>query len=182
MSGAPFSVRASRSERILFVRFRLHPKQLLRQAWFRLRQLRDAPHAVAGGLAIGVFWGFTPLTGLKTLLSIFTAWITRCSKIPAVIAVTLHDILIPVWPIILRWEYDLGFWILNRPHRFPPKLGIGKIHMSELLQWKTLGVLWPTFVGSVVIGVPIALVTYWIVKWALERYESKHHRHLTPPA
>lgn len=182
MSGAHFSDSSYHFERSSFVKLRLHPKQLFLQAWTRLRQLRDAPHAVAGGLAIGIFWGFTPLTGLKTLLSIGTAWVSRCSKIPAVIAVTLHDILLPVWPIILRWEYDLGYWILNRPHRFPPRLGVGKIHMAELLQWKTLGVLWPTFVGSCIIGIPIALLTYWIVKVMLERYETKHHRHLTPPA
>ncbi|MDR3405758.1 MAG: DUF2062 domain-containing protein [Chthoniobacter sp.] len=164
------------------MKIRWNPKQFFLAAWTRLRQLRDAPHAVAGGVAIGVFWGFTPLTGLKTLLSIFTAWVSRCSKIPAVIAVSLHDVLLPVWPIFLRWEYQIGFWILNRPHHFPPKLGIGKIHIAQLFQWKMLDVLWPTFLGSFVIGIPIASLTYWIVKWMLERYETKHHRHLTPPA
>jgi uncharacterized protein (DUF2062 family) len=164
------------------VKIRWHPKQFILDSWTRLRQLRDAPHAVAGGLAIGIFWGFTPLTGLKTMLSIFTALVSRCSKIPAVIAVCLHDVLIPVWPIILRWEYELGYWIINRPHQFPPKLSINKIHLAELLQWKTLGVLWPTFVGSLVIGIPFALITYWSVKWSLEKYETKHHTHLTPPA
>jgi len=164
------------------VKIRWNPKKFLHETWTRLHQLRDAPHAVAGGVAIGVFWGFTPLTVLKTLLSIFTAWVARCSKIPAVIAVSLHDVLLPVWPIILRWEYEIGYWLVNRPHHLPPKLSIGKIHVAELFQWKTLGVLWPTVVGSCVIGIPIALLTYWVVKWMLERYEAKHHRHLTPPA
>ncbi|HSI13725.1 MAG TPA: DUF2062 domain-containing protein [Chthoniobacter sp.] len=164
------------------MKIRWNPKQFVHDMWMRLRQLRDAPHAVAGGVAIGIFWGFTPLTGLKTLLSIFTAWVTRCSKIPAVIAVSLHDVLVPVWPIILRWEYQIGYWIINRPHQFPPRLSVGKIHMSELFRWKTLEVLWPTFIGSLVIGIPIALICYFILKSTLERYETSHHRHLTPPA
>ena len=84
----------------------------------RLKQIRDRPRAVAGGVAVGMFWGFTPLLGLKTLLSILFAWMFRCSKISAVIAVSLHDLLTPIWPIILRWEYDFGFWILNHPHHF----------------------------------------------------------------
>jgi hypothetical protein len=42
--------------------------------------------------------------------------------------------------------------------------------------------LWPTLLGSCVIGTPIALLTYWTVKWMLERYEQSHHRHLQPPA
>src|SRR5438477_245934 len=70
------------------MKLRFDIKTFAKNTWSRLHQLRDAPHAVAGGVAIGIFWGFTPLTGLKTLLSIFFAWVLRCSKIPAVIAVT----------------------------------------------------------------------------------------------
>jgi uncharacterized protein (DUF2062 family) len=50
-----------------------------------------------------------------------------------------------------------------------------------LWHWKTLELLWPTFIGSCVIGAPLALVTYWILERLLERYERTHHRHLTPP-
>jgi uncharacterized protein (DUF2062 family) len=164
------------------VKLRWNPKKIVRECWTRLRQLRDAPHAVAGGVAIGLFWGFTPLTGLKTLLSIFTAWVLRCSKIPAVIAVSLHDVLLPVWPIILRWEYQIGYWLVNRPHQLPPKLKVSTIRMAQLFRWKTLEVLWPTFVGSLVLAIPVALITDWLMKWMLERYEKSHHRHLTPPA
>ena len=164
------------------VRLRWNPKKFFRDFWTRLRQLRDAPHAVAGGVAIGIFWGFTPLTGLKTLLSIFTAWVARCSKIPAVVAVALHDVLLPVWPVVLRWEYQIGYWLLSRPHQLPPKIAIGKIRLGALFHWKTLEVLWPTFLGSCVIGAPIALLAYCVVKWMLERYERSHHRQLKPPA
>jgi uncharacterized protein (DUF2062 family) len=45
------------------------------------------------------------------LLSIIFAWICRCSKLSAVLAVAFHDILTPIWPVVLRWEYQLGFWI-----------------------------------------------------------------------
>jgi hypothetical protein len=162
------------------VKLQLNPKRLLKESWAHLRQLRDAPHAIAGGVAIGIFWGFTPLTGLKTLFSIFTAWLFRCSKFPAVIAVAFHDILLPIWPVVLRWEYQLGFWILSSPHRFPPKLTINTLRVTELFQWKTLEVLWPTLLGSCLIGTPIALLCYWIVETLLERYETSHQRHLKP--
>lgn len=161
------------------VRLRWNPKQIFKDTWARLQDLRDAPHAVAGGVAIGIFWGFTPLTGLKTLLSMLSAWMLRCSKFPAVIAVALHDVLIPIWPIILRWEYQIGFWMLH--HQMPPRLSVGKLKLAELFHWKTLELIWPTFLGSCVIGLPCALITYYVVEWALERYETSHHRHLTPP-
>jgi uncharacterized protein (DUF2062 family) len=163
------------------MKLRFDIKGFAMNTWTKLRQLRDAPHAVAGGVAIGIFWGFTPLTGLKTLLSIFFAWVFRCSKIPAVIAVTFHDVLLPVWPVILLWEYKVGYWILSNPHQLPPKLIRNKLHLEQIFRWKTLQLLWPTFLGSCVIGLPIALIVYWIVERSLERYEKRRHLQLKPP-
>jgi len=155
------------------MKFRWNPRQSFRDYWNHLIHSRDAPHAVAGGVAIGIFWGFTPLTGLKTLLSICTAWLTRCSKIPAVVSVALHDVLAPVWPIFLRWEYDLGYWLCSQPHHFPPALHINKLRLAELFEWKTLALLGPTFVGSCVIGIPLAVASYWGAKMTLERYQQR---------
>jgi len=145
-------------------------RQFVKGQFEQLRQLRDAPHAVAGGVALGMFWGFTPLTGLKTLLAVLFAWMFRCSKISAVIAVSLHDILTPVWPIILRWEYDLGFWILSHPHHLPKRFHIANVYMHGWFHWKTLEILWPTFVGSLLFAVPCSLISYWIVERSLERF------------
>lgn len=158
----------------------LNPKAFLREKAARLKRIRAAPRAVAGGVAIGIFWGFTPLTGLKTLLSLLFAWMTRCSKIAAVIAVTLHDILTPIWPVILRWEYDVGFWILSNPHRFPEKFHVADAHLRAWLHFSTLKIVWPMFVGSLVFAIPAALICYWIVREPLERYE-RTHPHLSRP-
>ena len=56
-----------------------------------LMAINDTPHSIALGSAIGIFFGFTPLWSLKTLLSIATAWLFRCNKVAAAIAVTLHE-------------------------------------------------------------------------------------------
>lgn len=137
---------------------------------------------MAGGAAIGIFWGFTPLLGLKTLLSIACAWLFRCSKISAAVAVSFHDILTPIWPVILRWEYDLGFWILSHPHHFPKRFSRGDTHLKHWLHWSTLEILWPMLVGSLLFAVPFALITYWTVEQSLERYERARRRRLNPPA
>ena len=153
----------------------LRLKQFVKEQYARLKQIRDAPRAVAGGVAIGMFWGFTPLTGIKTLLSILLAWVFRCSKISAVITVSFHDILTPIWPIILRWEYDFGFWILSHPHHFPKRLRMEEAHIKYWLHFSKLEVLWPTFVGSLLFAVPCALISYWIVERSLEKYARLRH-------
>jgi uncharacterized protein (DUF2062 family) len=110
-----------------------------------------------------------------------TAWVVRCSKLAAVIAVAAHDVFLPIWPVVLRWEYQLGFWVLSKPHHFPPKLSQTHLHITDLFQWKTLEIVGPMMLGSCFFGVPLALVSYWIFERLLERYEHTHHRHLIPP-
>ena len=80
-----------------------------------LMTIADTPHSIALGSAIGIFFGFTPLYPLKTLLSIAVAWVFRCNKVAAAIAVTLHDVLIWAMPAIYVAEYHLGCWSLQRP-------------------------------------------------------------------
>src|SRR5205807_10143820 len=74
----------------------------------------DTPHSIALGSAIGIFFGFTPLWSLKTPLSIAVAWLCRCNKIAAAIAVTVHDVLIFVMPAIYFAEYKVCCWALLR--------------------------------------------------------------------
>jgi len=60
----------------------------------KLFVIKDTPQSIALGAAIGVFLGFTPLFGLKTLLALLLAALFRVNKIAAVVAVSLHDLLI----------------------------------------------------------------------------------------
>src|SRR4051794_3085575 len=90
-------------------------KHWLNQHHMTLMAINDSPNSIALGSAIGIFFGFTPLTGVKTLLSFFMAWVMRCNKLAAVIAVTVHDVLIFIMPAVYYAEYKAGCWILGRP-------------------------------------------------------------------
>lgn len=158
--------------------------QFFRRAYQRLLEIRDTPESVAGGAAIGVFWGFTPLFGLKTLLSIATAWLCRCSKLAAAIAVTLHDVALPFMPLLFRLEYIIGFWLLSHPHCLPPKLALSR-EVLEMHDWTTF-FTWKTFVettrpllvGSIVLGVPFAGLAFILMRSTIRgihaRREKRH--------
>jgi len=156
-------------------------KRVLKDAYDRLRRIHDAPHSVAGGVCIGIFFGFTPLTGLKTLLSLGVAWATRCSRLSAVIAVTLHDLLLPIWPFVLRWEYQMGYWIAHHPHQLPPKLKINHFHWSQIMDRHAFEIMGDTLLGSLIFGIPAAVLSFVLVLKLLERYEKTHHCHLAAP-
>jgi len=139
----------------------------------KLVTLRDTPHAIAGGVAIGVFIGFTPLFGVKTLLSLGVAYLLRCNPIAAVIAVSLHDVAIPIWPVI-RMEYDIGFWVLSNPHHFPPKMEMHHIHAGEMLRWTTFfKVGLPLLIGSLFFAAPAALLFYFVLLAILKARNSR---------
>ena len=163
-----------------------------------LVQLHDTPHAIAGGVALGIFVGFLPpFLPIKTLLSIFLAWIFRCSKVAAAIAVTAHDLLFPIWPIILRWEYIIGYWLLH--HQMPPKLNIGHHHRvrpEALFSWENYRnwpqwlhgwkewiherhepqfcrkILGPTLIRCVIIGIPCSAICYAITLQIVKRTQA----------
>ncbi len=152
--------------------------------WFqehslRLLAIRDTPDAIAGGVAIGIFFWFPPLLGLKTVGAILFAWLTRSNILAAVIAVTLHDVLLPVMLVVYRWEYCLGYWLLTAPHHWPQRLS----RTDRLLHlrwtdwkffWKTFSIIGkPLLLGSVVCGAPAALVAFFATKTIVGRHQRK---------
>ncbi|HST29683.1 MAG TPA: DUF2062 domain-containing protein [Chthoniobacterales bacterium] len=133
--------------------------------------IADTPHSIAFGSAIGIFFGFTPLWSLKTLLSIAVAWVCRCNKIAAAIAVTLHDVLIFLMPAVYFAEYKLGCWTLNRP---PPAHRI-RFHfgLHDYLNWELFRrVVWPAMIGSLFLAIPSAVIVYCLMRLLISRARS----------
>ena len=142
-----------------------------------LVHIHDSPHAIAGGTGIGIFFGFTPLFPLKTILAILCAWIFRCSKVAAAIAVTLHDVVFFVTPVILRIEYQAGYWLLSHPHHLPPRIRAGHLHIEQWMHWSTLpDVIGPMLLGSLVIGLPISVIMFFVTLKVVQHFHAKRHR------
>ena len=154
----------------------MNPKRWLHEHSLKLLAIRDTPNAIAGGVAIGIFIGFTPLFGLKTVLTILLAWLTGSNIIAAVIASAAHDIILPLMPVIFRWEYDIGFWLLSTPHHLPPPLT--KIHWEghSWRNWTTFFTVGkPLLVGSVICSAPFAILSYLFTRRLVIRHHLKRH-------
>lgn len=135
-------------------------------------EIQEHPEAIAGGVAVGVFLGLGPLFGLKTLLALGLAWLFGYSKIAAVISVSLHDILTPIVPMLMRLEYDIGYWLMSHPHHLPQKLEVHHLHLhlGDMLKWSVLtGVGLPLLVGSICVALPAAVLAYFAMLALLRR-------------
>lgn len=158
------------------------PSAASSSAWVRLRRwlsgihlhlmtIEDTPHSIAMGLAIGVFFGFTPLLSLKTLLSIGVAWLLGSNKIAAAVSVQLHDLLLPFMPAIYLWEYKLGYWSIHG--KLPHRVAFRHLAVLDYVHWKTLLLVGPTFVGSLIVGLPSAVVVYFVCRALVAAHRAK---------
>jgi uncharacterized protein (DUF2062 family) len=144
------------------------------QKFHQLLDAKDAPHSVAGGTSIGVFFGFLPIFGLKTLGAMGVSILTRCSVIASVIGVSLHDIFLPLWPLILRYQYQIGFWVLSNPHHFAPKLSRADFKLSEIFQWDSfVDIGLPLVLGGIILALPFSLVTYGVVLFIMRERAAR---------
>jgi uncharacterized protein (DUF2062 family) len=151
----------------------MNVKRWLREHSLKLLAIRDTPEAIASGVAIGLFFGFTPLFGLKTIGAIFFAWLTRSNIIAAVLAGTLHDLALPLMPVIWRLEYNLGYWLMNE--QWPQHFSRGMFRPRGPHEWtKFLTVGKPWLLGSVLLGAPFSLVSYFITKFIVARHHRRH--------
>jgi uncharacterized protein (DUF2062 family) len=145
-------------------------KKWLADHHMTLVTMADTPHSIALGSAVGIFFGFTPLYSLKTVLSIGFAWICRSNKLAAAIASNLHDICFLAMPAVYFLEYKIGCWILQRPPS--PKL-FQHFVIGDYVHWHFLvRVVWPALIGSLFLGLPSALLTYFIMRMLVSRARS----------
>ncbi len=148
-----------------------------------LIQIHDTPHAIAGGVGLGIFISFTPLFFIRVLLAVLLAWALRCSKIAAAIAVNLHELIFFLWPFVYRLEYKVGFWLLSNPHHFPPKLR--EVNLIEHLNWDMIRyqarnlerIGGPWMLGSMILGIPVAILSFFVTLKLVEAHQKKHPRH-----
>jgi uncharacterized protein (DUF2062 family) len=165
---------SERSEGPRLPEFVAEKKRWLAEHHMTLMTMADTPHSIAFGSGIGIFFGFTPLYPFKTLLSILVAWVLRCNKIAAAVAVTLHDVLIFAMPAIYFAEYKVGCWTLHRP---PPAHRV-RFHFSlhDYLHWDLfLRLVWPALVGSLFLALPSALVTYSVMRMLISRERASQN-------
>jgi uncharacterized protein (DUF2062 family) len=145
--------------------------------WFethslKLLAIRDTPEAIAGGVAIGIFFGFTPLFGLKTVGAIAVAWLTRSNILAAVLAGAMHDLVLPFMPVVYIWEYKIGFLLLH--HEWPRKLTNIRLKWQEWRSWTTfLTVGKPLLLGSAVCGVPAALLSFFATRAIVAQHQRR---------
>ncbi|MFO1500978.1 MAG: DUF2062 domain-containing protein [Verrucomicrobiota bacterium] len=153
----------------------------LKEHWAKLLAIRDAPASVALGAAIGILVGFTPLFGFKALLALGFAFAFRANKLATLVGLGLHELTFPIRPALYLLEFEIGCRFLRQSPHMVAGTTFGHIQWHDWFKWSTLRAIGgPTLIGSLAIGLPVAVLTYRLTKGILAKHIESSRPH--PPS
>jgi len=123
---------------------------------------------VAGGTAVGVFWGFSPLPGMQMILAAITATILKVNRLPAILAVHISNPLTAILIYPVTWAVgDL----LLRPFCGATHLAWGRMSFTFHGFFHLAGqAMVRMLIGGFVVGAICAAITYFRIFRAVVRY------------
>jgi uncharacterized protein (DUF2062 family) len=164
----------------------IHLTRALVRRWLdALLHIDDTPERTAAAFALGVFFGFSPLLGLHTILAVIAAFLLSLNRVAVLVGVysNLPWFLAPYYAIATMAGAELT------GHHPPPDFReqVGALFKLSLWQgdfWHRLVVVmkplvWPYLVGSTLFAVIIAIAAYQLALAFVtnRRVQRIIHRH-----
>lgn len=147
---------------------------MLRQPIRFFLQADGKPHDLALAFAVGVFFGFSPLLGLHTVLGLAAAFLFRLNKVAVLAGVYANN------PWVIGPFYVGATWLGLQLTGLPegaslPRFGLTQIFHSEF--WLGLASQWrlliPTILGSTILCSLMAALAYPLALWAIRKFKTE---------
>ncbi|RIY01337.1 DUF2062 domain-containing protein [Aureimonas flava] len=148
----------------------------------RVLRLRATPHAIAAGVAAGVFATCTPLLGFHFVMAFVIAYLIRGSLPAAALGCLIGNPL--TYPLIWGATFEIGRFLLAAEipdGRAPESLGAALSHGDLAAIWAPY--LKPMLIGSIPLGLAFALVSYALVLVGVRSFQAaRGHKTAAAPA
>jgi len=141
----------------------------LRKTYERFLKIRGKPRDIALGLSLGLFIAMTPTMGFQMVIAVFFASLLKWNKISAAIGVWITN---PITaPFIYSFSYFVGLKLYTpkQMYKLPALMdsaGIYKILLKAPSLFTTLTI------GGVVIGIPVAIIGYYLAHSVVKKYQD----------
>ncbi|KPJ75857.1 MAG: hypothetical protein AMJ54_13655 [Deltaproteobacteria bacterium SG8_13] len=142
----------------------------VRKAYERFLKIRGHPREISLGFALGLLVGMTPFMGLHTIVAVAVAALFKWNKISAAISVWITNAVTA--PIIYSITYLVGARMMGLKKAFALK-EINSLSAIHDLILKTPEIVWAMMVGGMVIGLPLAVIGYYIAFSITSRYQEE---------
>ncbi len=147
-----------------------------RNAYARFLKIRGEPREIALGFSLGLFIGMSPTMGFQIVIAVFLATLLKWNKISAALAVWITN---PITaPFIYGATYLLGSKMLglNKYQAISENISSGASLVTMVK--KTPEIIGAMTVGGFIIGIPLALIGYYLAYSALDKYQEDIKRKL----
>lgn len=150
----------------------------MRRIFKKLLGIDETSHKIALGFALGVFTGITPYWGFHTVLALLLAFTFRSSPLAAALGVHVGNPLTA--PVIFGATYWLGGkFVTSDPICFVWR--DFSFHAAIDLLLDAPHLLLVLSVGSAIMGLPLAVVAYLLVKRGAKTYKARIRREKEKP-
>ena len=142
----------------------------------RLLRLSGTPHAIALGVAAGVFASFTPFIGFHFLIGGLAAWLIGGNLIASALGTFIGNPL--TFPFIWASTFSVGNWMLGSDEL--------EVDFSQGIIDQSLDVFLPIFKPMLVSGIPLGIIVgmmfYFPMAWSINMYQERRRKSLKESA
>ena len=143
----------------------------LKYTWQRTIRLNGSAHSIALGLAAGAFVSASPFMGMHLLIAALIAWLLGGNIIASAVGTWAGN---PIsFPFIWLATFNSGHLILGTEDNAGdlPELSLGLFIDAPIEA--LLPVILPMAIGGVVVGIVMAVATYYPSLWAVRFYQKR---------
>ena len=147
----------------------------IKRAYSRFLKIRGNPREIALGFALGIFVGMTPFMGLHTAIAVPLAALLKWNKFSAALAVWVSNPLTA--PVVYGVTYFVGAKVLFIQHgyKLPSAFNLDALVYTLRSAPEIIGIL---LVGGVVVGLPLAVISYYFAIKTIVEYRESIQRKL----
>jgi uncharacterized protein (DUF2062 family) len=149
-------------------------KKMMVRLYERFVKLRGSPHAIAMGLALGLFIGMSPFFGLHTVTAVPVAAFFRWSKLAAVIGVNFTNAFTA--PLIYPVTYWIGSKLVGAHNPVKWSFAFSLNEFIAIIK-QSPSIIFQLLIGGIVLGLPLAAAGYYFSLKAIQLYRRQMHQH-----
>jgi uncharacterized protein (DUF2062 family) len=138
----------------------------------RVLRLTASPHAIAAGVAAGVFASWTPLLGFHFVVAAVLAYLLAGNLVASAIGTGIGN---PItFPFIWAGTHKLGKFLLGS--RYHPS--DHNVNLIQHFKHGGFSQLWepflkPMLVGSIPLGITCAVIFYILTYWGVKAFQHR---------
>jgi len=141
----------------------------IKKAYRRFLKIRGTPREIALGFALGIFVAMSPTMGFQMAIAIPIAALFKWNKLAAAMAVWVSNPLTA--PFIYGPTYFVGAKLLGMSLGLNAADAASRSTMLAFAE-KAPKIFGAMTLGGVVLGLPLAVISYFVVFFAVQKYQT----------